>query len=89
MIAKEIVFTGQHSIQQFTLHSVRFNVDNDDGLILGEMVFVRSLNSFIFTIGLPSVIAIIVSHASNYFEKEHFEAAIGVNLTILLVLTTM
>ena len=83
------MFTGQHSIQQFTLHSVRFNVDNDDGLILGEMVFVRSLNSFIFTIGLPSVIAIIVSHASNYFEKEHFEAAIGVNLTILLVLTTM
>ena len=30
-----------------------------------------------------------LGHATNYFDESMFDAAVGVNLTILLVLTTM
>ena len=53
-----------------------------------ETVFSRTLNGFIFTTLLPTILANIVGHTTNYFG-DHFDAAIGVNLTIMLVITTM
>ena len=41
------------------------------------------------TTALPSVLANTVGHFTNYFGDDNFDAAVGVNLTILLVLTTM
>jgi hypothetical protein len=30
-----------------------------------------------------------MGHLTNYFEQDHFDVAVGVNFTLLLVLTTM
>ena len=68
--------------------SVRFETD-EDNFIHGKMVFERKIKGFVITTALPSVTANVIGHFTNYFPKEHFDAAIGVNLTILLVLTTM
>ena len=51
--------------------------------------FRRQLTSFLLTTCLPSVMVITIGHFTNYFDQVHFETAIGVNLTLLLVLTTM
>ena len=53
------------------------------------MVLVRNLDGFIITSALPSIIANVIGHSTNYFRQDYFDVAIGVNLTILLVLTTM
>ena len=46
-------------------------------------------SGFLITTAVPSIVANIIGHTTNYFDDEYFEAAVGVNLTILLVLTTM
>ena len=53
-----------------------------------QAVFSRAPYGFVFTTLLPTVLANIVGHTTNYFE-DHFDASIGVNLTIMLVITTM
>ena len=49
----------------------------------------RRLLSIILTVFAPTVILNIVGHASNYFKEFFFEAVISVNVTAMLVLTTM
>jgi hypothetical protein len=44
---------------------------------------------FILTVCLPTLIANIIGYMTNIFSDASFEAAIGVNLTLLLVITTM
>ena len=61
----------------------------DDKVIQGKMVFVRNIDGFIITTAVPTIVSNIIGHATNYFRSEYFDVAIGVNLTILLVLTTM
>ena len=62
---------------------------DEDQRVYGKMIFVRNIDGFIITTALPSIIANVIGHATNYFDDAYFEAAIGVNLTILLVLATM
>ena len=38
---------------------------------------------------LPTVAANLIGYATNFFVDYAFEAALGVNLTIMLVITTM
>ena len=68
---------------------MRFHVDKEKEIIHGKMVLVRNLDGFIITSALPSIIANVIGHSTNYFRQDYFDVAIGVNLTILLVLTTM
>ena len=63
--------------------------DSDGNNILGNIVLDRDISGFIITTAIPTVIANIIGHATNFFGKGLFDAAIGVNLTTLLVLTTM
>ena len=68
--------------------SVKFEVD-ENNITLGTLIFGRNIGGFLITTAVPSIIANIIGHATNYFGDELFDAAIGVNLTILLVLSTM
>ena len=54
-----------------------------------ELLFQRDLLGFVLAVCLPTMIAFLMGYLTNYFEENHFDAAIGVNLTILLVLTTI
>ena len=49
----------------------------------------RRLLSIILTVFVPTLILNIVGHSSNYFKEFFFEAVISVNVTAMLVLTTM
>jgi hypothetical protein len=46
------------------------------------------MGSFL-TENLPTIIANIIGHLTNWFHLTNFDTAVGVNLTLLLVLTTM
>ena len=43
----------------------------------------------ILTVYVPTILLNLIGHATNYFKAFFFEAVVAVNLTVMLVLTTM
>ena len=62
---------------------------DENGGVVVEYVFGRVFTNFVTTVVLPTTTANILGYFSNFFGKEHFDVAIGVNLTIMLVIITM
>jgi hypothetical protein len=62
---------------------------DDNGGVVVEYVFGRSFTNFATTVVLPTTTANILGYSSNFFGKVNFDVAIGVNLTIMLVIITM
>ena len=61
---------------------------SDDGLSI-QIVFGRQLSGFVVRTMLPTMVANTLGYLTIFFEEEAFEAALGVNLTIVLVIVTM
>ncbi len=49
----------------------------------------RRLLSVILTTYLPTILICAVSFSTNFFQHQYFEAIVAVNLTSMLVLTTL
>ena len=54
-----------------------------------EIVFKRRLMNELLTTYLPSFLLILMCYATTFFKPFYFEAAVTVNLSILLVTTTL
>ena len=54
-----------------------------------EIVFQRRLTNELMTTYLPSLLLLLMSYATSFFKPFFFEAAVTVNLSILLVTTTL
>ena len=58
-------------------------------MILASILMRRRLVSVITTVYIPSVLLNVIGHVTNYFNPVYFECMIVVNLTVMLVLTSM
>ena len=38
---------------------------------------------------LPTILINVIGHMSNYFKKDYFEGIMSMNVTVMLVLTTL
>ena len=54
-----------------------------------EVVFKRRITNEVLTTYLPSILLILITYATTFFKPYFFEAALTVNLTIMLVMTTI
>ena len=54
-----------------------------------EIVFKRRLTNELLTTYLPSLLLVLMCYATSFFKPIYFEAAVTVNLSILLVTTTL
>ena len=54
-----------------------------------EIVFKRRLINELLTTYLPSFLLLLISYATTFFKPFYFEAAVTVNLTVMLVTTTL
>ena len=54
-----------------------------------EIVFKRRLMNELLTTYLPSLLLLGITYTTTYFKSFYFEAALTVNLIVLLVLTTL
>ena len=54
-----------------------------------EIVFKRRLTNDLLTTYLPSFLLVLMCYATSFFKPIYFEAAVTVNLSILLVTTTL
>ena len=53
------------------------------------IVFKRRIMNVVLTTYLPTLLILIIVYATNFFKAFFFEALVTVNLTALLVLTTL
>ena len=49
----------------------------------------RKIQTEILTTYLPTLLLLITTYATTFFKSEYFEASVTVNLTIMLVMTTI
>ena len=54
-----------------------------------EIVFKRRPTNELLTTYLPSLLLLFISYGTTFFKSFYFEAALTVNLTVMLVLTTL
>ena len=60
----------------------------EDGVIM-EVLFKRRLMNEILTTYLPSTLLILITYSTTFYHDFYFEAAVTVNLTTMLVMTTI
>ena len=64
------------------------NVGNTRQMVV-ELIFGRRLLSFTLTVFIPTLLLNLIGHSTNYSKPFFFEAVISLNVTVMLVLTTM
>ena len=65
-----------------------FSDDTSEGIVMTVVLKRRVMNA-IMTIYVPTFLIMIIVYSTNYFKQFFFEAIVTVNLTALLVLTTL
>lgn len=80
-------YSGDKKIFEYTL--VTYSMCSNEDNVIFIVVLQRNILSFLMTDFTPTVLSNLIAYATNFFPQENFDAAIGVNLTILLVITTM
>ena len=65
------------------------NASNVRSGIQMTIVLKRRILNAILTVYLPTILVLIIVYATNFFQDFFFEAIVTVNLTSLLVLTTL
>ena len=64
-------------------------VENSSRGLKMEIIFKRRLTNELLTTYLPSLLLLGITYATTYFKPFYFEAALTVNLTVMLVQTTL
>ena len=97
LIKDKLIFTGNKEMSSYFLRDIKFeekNIDDKDLYNKGSYVqciitLGRRLLSIITTTYLPTILLNIIGHITHYFKPFFFESALAVNLTVMLVLTSM
>ena len=92
LVPGKFSYEGPADLQQYFVKSSKMlkkQGKKKDTLIVIEISLGRKLMNSVLTIYLPTVLLICIIHATNYFKDFFFEAVVTVNLTGMLVLTTI
>ena len=92
LLAQNMNYSGPLELTQYFIKKKVFLERTDDEgmeILFVDIYLGRRLLSIILTVFAPTVILNLVGHSSNYFKEFFFEAVISVNVTAMLVLTTM
>lgn len=84
-------YTGPIDLTQYFVQSwmMKNGVNSDEDGLTIEIIFGRKILSQILTTYIPTILICMVSFSTNYYKSQFFEANVAVNLTSLLVLTTI
>ena len=83
---------GPVELTQYFVRGTDMNlghVGNKQQAIIFKVTLGRRLLGTLLTVFLPTLLLNVIGHSANYFKAFFFEAIISVNLTCMLVLTTM
>ena len=81
LLPEEIDLT-MFTIQNLTLHK-------SEQLVMMSIVLKRKVATELLTTYLPTILLLLITFVTIFFDKDLFGDAIAVNLTIMLVMTTI
>ena len=87
-----LIMKAEKELTQYVM--TEWRLDYKDGNSTGnrvvlEIVFKRRITNEMLTTYLPSMLLILITYAPIFFKDFYFEAAVSVNLTTMLVGTTL
>ena len=85
-------YSGPTELTQYFVRGTRLFMQkrkNNLYSVVFEVSLGRRLTATFLTAFLPTILLNVIGHATNYFKDFFFEAVVTVNLTVMLVLTTM
>jgi hypothetical protein len=92
LIPGEIFMKSQQMLTMYiiTAYSIQYrNVSDPTVGIQMQITLKRRVINELLTTYLPSVLLILISYSTTFFKPYYFEAALTVNLTTMLVITTL
>ena len=78
----------EQDVMQYIIISYRLEGKKSSEVIL-KLTLGRKVLSQMLTINLPCLLIIVVVYSTNYLKEFFFEAVMSINLTAMLVLTTI
>ena len=92
----DVFFTGSRQLSHYFIKNISMNskVIPSGEICHGNKVIVmvrmqRQLLGTILNVFIPTILMNLIGHCTNYFEATYFDAVVTLNLTTMLVLTTM
>ena len=86
----QLAYMAQSSYSSYLKMTTNvISIENISRGIKMEIVFKRRLTNELLTTYLPSLLLLGITYATTYFKPFYFEAALTVNLTVMLVITTL
>ena len=90
LVADELSMVQQADMNLFYITESRLvNMSNPQKGVKMELKMRRKIMSEMMTTYLPSVLLMMITYATTFFKPIFFEAALSVNLTTMLVMTTI
>ena len=86
-----VEFTGPQELTQYFVKDYQIKsgkIQAKHAVVVSVTLGRRLLGTFL-TIFFPTILLNLIGHATNFFKEFFFEAVVTVNLTALLVLTTL
>ena len=88
MFPEEFKYQGPLDLTEYTIRNMNMDV-NEDGTLRIVIHIHRRLLSLFLTTFLPTMLLPVMGHVTNYFNDSFFEGKMAVNVTVMLMLTTM
>ena len=89
LVAKQVWMNETVDMTLFIIKRWSLVADEENGGIRMTLVLRRKIMNEMMTTYLPSVLLILITYATTFFKPYFFEAALSVNLTTMLVMTTI
>ena len=91
LVVNNFTYVGPMDLTEYSVQNMDMRlekIDKHSNLIV-EIFIQRRLLSLILTAFIPTLILNVIGHMSNYFKEFFFEGLMSLNVTVMLVLTTM
>ena len=88
LLAKEMWMNETQDMTLFNIQDWSLSTMEAGGVRM-TIVLKRKIMNEMMTTYLPSVLLILITYATTFFKPYYFEAALSVNLTTMLVMTTI
>ena len=87
LFVQNMEYAGEKDVMEYTITETKDY--KEENKVVFKISLGRSLMSVILTTMLPTIILLLVTLSTNYYDKQHFKTIIPVNLISLLSMVTL
>ena len=86
---EKLKYLGEDSVNQYVIRTSELVKMEETNQIKVVIKMDRNLLTIVLTTIVPTVLLNMITYSTTFFKDSHFEAAVAVNLTVMLVLATL